>query len=91
MTQHRRSQMWLVAAVGTMFVVAAVFWVFAASGFSLSYGACEGAFSLDANLVRCRRPVVFLLLFWFCVALGAAFSTTVLTRAFIKRRRLKDH
>lgn len=91
MKEHRRSQIWLVVAVGVMSVLAAIFYIFAISGFSLSFGACDGTFSLDAYLIRCRRPVMFLLLFWSCVALGVAFLATVLTRSLIKRRRPKDH
>lgn len=87
MTERQRSQKWLIFAMGGMFILAAIFWMYAVSGFSLAYAACEGTFSLDAKLIRCQRPVVFLWLFWLCVAAGAGFGVVVLVRALSGRRR----
>jgi hypothetical protein len=50
-----------------MFFLAAFFYVCAVSGFSLAFIACNGTFPLDAALLRCHRPIIFLWLFWLCV------------------------
>jgi hypothetical protein len=71
-----------------MLIFAAIFWVYAVSGFSLSYVACDGTFALDSKLARCGRPIVFLWLFWVCFAVGICCGLAALARAFLARSRL---
>lgn len=87
MIKRLRSRKWIVFAMVVMFVLAVIFWMYAVSGFSLSFAACDGTFSLDAKLLRCRRPVVFLWLFWLCIAAGASFGVAAMIRFLIVRRR----
>jgi hypothetical protein len=87
MKKHRRSQKWLIAVMGVMFLLAVIFWMYAVSGFSLAFLHCDATFSLDAKLLRCRRPVIFLLLFWACVIAGVGLGATALLRTLIRRRR----
>lgn len=86
MSQRRRSKKWLIVGMGGMFTLAAIFWIYAVSGFSLAYAACEGSFSLGASVARCRWPVVFGWLFWLCVASGAGFGLALLVRTISDRR-----
>ncbi|MGY3232433.1 hypothetical protein ACVWWJ_003917 [Luteibacter sp. HA06] len=78
MREHRRSGKWLLLAMGVAALIAAIFWMYAVSGFSLAYGFCEGAFALDAKFVRCQTPVVFLLLFWGSVGAGVSLGAMAL-------------
>jgi hypothetical protein len=76
----------MLAATGVFALAAVIFWIFAGSGFSLSYAACGGTFSLDASLVRCQRPVVFLWLFWISIGLTISSGATALYIWFVRRR-----
>ena len=87
MTKRKRTQKWLILAMAGMLIFAAVFWVCALSGFSLSYAACEGTFALDSKLARCGRPVVFLWLFWVSFAASICCGLAALARALLARRR----
>ena len=80
-------QNWLILAMAGMLVLAAVFWLGAVSGFSLSYGACKGPFALVSEFARCRRPVVFSWLFWICVVASVACGSMALARLLLARRR----
>lgn len=86
MTKRKRTQKWLILAMAGLLIFAAIFWVYAISGFSLSYAACDGTFALDSKLARCGRPVVFLWLFWVCFAAGICCGLAALTRALLARR-----
>ncbi|ULU26773.1 hypothetical protein DYST_03721 [Dyella terrae] len=90
MTKRRRTQKWLILTMAGMLIFAAIFWVYAVSGFSLSYAACDGTFALDSKLARCGRPVVFLWLFWVCFAGGICCALAALTRTLLARRRLQQ-
>jgi hypothetical protein len=81
--------MWLVIATGVCILAAAVCWLYAVSGFSLSFVACNGAFSIGANLVQCRRPVVFFWLFWASIGLGVSLGVAALYFLVIRRREPK--
>ncbi len=85
MSQQRRSKKWLIVGMASMFLLAAIFWMYAISGFSLAFVPCNGTFSLSSSLARCRWPLVFGYLFWLCVAAGAGFGVAVLMRALSDR------
>lgn len=85
MSRPHRSKKWLIVGMASMFLLAAVFWMYAISGFSLAFVPCNGTFSLSASLARCRWPVIFGGLFWFCVAAGAGFGVAALVRALSNR------
>ncbi|GAB2801119.1 hypothetical protein [Dyella kyungheensis] len=87
MLNRKRTQKWLILAMAGMLIFAAIFWVYAVSGFSLSYAACDGTFALDSKLARCGRPVVFLWLFWVCFAAGISCGLAALARALLARRK----
>lgn len=91
MTKQKRTQKWLILAMAGMLIFAAIFWLYAASGFSLSFVACDGTFALDSKLARCARPVVFLWLFWVCSAGGICCGLAALARALLARWRLHQN
>ena len=70
-----------------MFLVAAIFWMSAMSGFSLSYAACDGNFSIDEKLGRCQRPVIFAWLSWASVGLGLSLGAIALFRTLPLARK----
>jgi hypothetical protein len=82
----RALKTWMVAATGVFALTAAIFWIYAVSGFSLAFAACGGTFSLDASLVRCQRPVVFFWLFWVSIGLTISSGVTALYLWFVRRR-----
>jgi hypothetical protein len=87
MTKRTRTQNWLILVVAGMSIFAAIFWMYAISGFSRSYAACEGIFALDSTVARCGRPVVFLWLFRGCFAAGIFCGLAALVRVLLARRR----
>lgn len=87
MRKRNRTQKWLMLGMAGMLIFAAIFWMYSVSGFSLSYAACGGTFTLDSKLARCRRPVVFFWLFWVCFAVGIWCGLVALARALVARHR----
>lgn len=87
MKKRKRTQKWLILTMAGMFILAAIFWVYAVSGFSLSYAACNGSFALDSKLAWCGRPVVFLWLFWASFAAGICCGLAALAQVLLARRK----
>jgi hypothetical protein len=80
----------MIAATGVFVLAAAIFWMYAVSGFSLSYAACSGTFSLAPSLVRCQRPVVFFWLFWVSIGLAISSGATALYFLIVGCRQEKS-
>ncbi|MDY1546760.1 hypothetical protein [Luteibacter sahnii] len=86
MKKRRWIEGWLVLGAACFAVAATFSWVSAMSGFSLSYAACEGAFSLDASLVRCQRPMVFVYMFWMATGSSASLGVMAFYLRMAQRR-----
>lgn len=55
MREHRRSGKWLLLAMGVAALIAAIFWMYAVSGFSLAYGFCGGYLRLMPSSFDAKR------------------------------------
>lgn len=80
---------WPGLVVVLLAAASAVFLLFALAGFDLAFGPCDGTFSPNAALQRCRMPAYYILGFEICAVAASSLLTFLVVRALVRRIRMK--